>query len=318
MSEPRAEDSRPLISVVIETFNSTAESAIQLRDVLDRLDEQTHGRGNIEIIAVLDQANDELAGFLRDEYPDVQTVSTADATYYGMKNRGMRSAQGDIIALLDSDTLPVKNWVEEIASCISAGADLVAGSVRYPTGAPFGRTFALFNYGHIRNGEDGEVDTFNVSNAAMRKELLEEHPFDRRLRRSGGGTLLGRELKSLGYKLVYNPNLRVTHNHPGLRTHIATRLRTGYEVINICQLDDERVLPETKYLRLGVLAPFVLSARRALSDFRSIIWNGRDLDIRIHEMPFFLAIAVVVRAVEAVTGVITVIRPGYLAKRYGW
>ena len=140
MSGPHAEDDRPVISVVIETFNATAESAIGLRDVLDRLGEQTHGRGKIEIIVVLDEANDELAAFLRDEYPDVRTVSTPDATYYGMKVRGIRSARGDIVALLDSDTLPEKNWVEEIASSISAGADLVAGRVRYQTGAPFART----------------------------------------------------------------------------------------------------------------------------------------------------------------------------------
>lgn len=308
----------PLISVVIETLNATPESKIALQDVLDGLASQAYPSDKLESIVVVEEGNADLAGFVKAKYPHTKTVLTTDPSYYGMKTCGTNVAEGDIVAFLDSDCLPGENWAHEIVSTLSKGADVVAGRVRFPSGARLSRTFELFDYGHIRNNEDGEADLFNVSNCAIRREVIQKHSFDHRLRRSGGGTLLGRKLKTLGYRIVYNPRMRVVHNDPGLRTHILTRFRTGYETVNLCRLDDERALPESRFLKLGVLAPFVLSARRMVFDYGTVLKNGRDFDIRAYQIPYFLGASTVVRAMESITGVLTVLNPSYFAKRFGW
>ncbi len=308
----------PTISVVIETLNATPESKIELQDVLDGLAEQAYPKEKLESIVVVDEANSELAAFVRGKYPETETVLTTDPSYYGMKICGIKAAEGDIVALLDSDCLPGENWASEIVATMSAGADIVAGKVRFPSGARFSRTFELFDYGHIRNGQDGEAEWFNVSNCAIRKDVIQKHPFDHRLRRSGGGTLLGCQLKSLGYKIVYNPRMRVVHNDPGLRTHILTRFRTGYEAVNLCRLDDAGILPDSKFLKLGALAPFALSLRRMLFDFGTVLTNRRDLDIPRYQIPYFLGASAIVRGAESIMGLLTVMSPSYLAKRFGW
>jgi cellulose synthase/poly-beta-1,6-N-acetylglucosamine synthase-like glycosyltransferase len=184
----------PALSVVIETYNATPESKVQLQHVLARLRRQSFPRDDMEVLVVVDTERPELADFVQRTDPAAEVVPAQDPTYYGMKRIGMARARGDVVALLDSDCLPVEDWAREIVSTIRQGADVVAGRVRFPAESLFPRTFAVFDYGHLRNGPDGQAPCFNVSNAGLRGEIAREHPFDARLTRFGGGSLLGRRL----------------------------------------------------------------------------------------------------------------------------
>lgn len=308
----------PALSVVIETFNWTPESKVQLEHVLAKLDEQTLARQEMEKIVVVDERHPDQAQTVKRMHPSVTVVSTSDATYYGMKRCGIKQARGDVVALLDSDCLPDQHWASEILSTIARGADVVAGKVRFPKDAPFTRTFALFDYGHLRNEEDGQALCFNVCNAAIKAEIIRQYPFDDRLTRFGGGTLLGRRLRSLGYRIVYNPAVAVVHNDKGLKKHLVVRFRTGHEAVKLCRLDDAGVLSDSKFMKLGVLAPLIFAARRLAFDCESVIAGRGDFDIAGYEVPYFFAASAVVRSVEAIAGLISVLRPGYFERRYGW
>ena len=96
------------------------------------------------------------------------------------------------------------------------------------------------------------------------------------------------------------------------------RARAGYEAVNLCQLDEAGVLSERKYLKLGVLSPFIFSLRRLLYDFKCIVSNRRDLNISLHAIPYFFAVSVIVRGLEVIPGIIAVIKPGYFGKKFGW
>lgn len=308
----------PALSIVIETYNATPESKVQLQHVLARLRRQSFAQDDMEILVVVDAERPDLADFVRRADPAAEVVSTTDPTYYGMKRTGIGKARGDVVALLDSDCLPVEDWAREIVSTIRQGADVVAGRVRFPPDSLFPRTFAVFDYGHLRNGPDGQAPCFNVSNAGLRGEIAREHPFDARLTRFGGGSLLGRQLKSLGFKIVYNPAAGVMHNDKGLRKHLQVRFRTGHEAVALCRLDSERVLPDTRFAKLGFLAPFLFAARRIVCDWRTILGNRRDLEIAWYETPYFVAASVLIRTAEVSGGLVSVAKPDYLARRFGW
>jgi GT2 family glycosyltransferase len=308
----------PALSVVIETFNATPESKVQLSHVLAGLRRQSLPQDDMEIIVVVDERRHDLAEFVRRTGPAANVIPTSDPTYYGMKRNGVERARGDVVALLDSDCLPGVDWAREILSTISRGADVVAGRVRFPPDSLFARTFAVFDYGHLRNGRDGEAPCFNVSNAGMRREIVQQHPFDSRLTRFGGGTLLGRQLKSLGFKIVYNPAAAVVHTDKGVRKHLVVRFRTGHEAVQLCRFDHDQVLPETKLMRFGLLAPFLFAIRRIAFDCQSIFVNRRDLEIAWYETPYFVAASMLVRTAEVTGGVVSVVKPDYLAKRFGW
>jgi glycosyltransferase involved in cell wall biosynthesis len=308
----------PTLSVVIETFNWTPESKVQLEHVLAQLDAQTLPREEIERVVVVDAAHPEQAETVKRLDPSVTVVLAPEPTYYGMKRCGIQHARGDIIALLDSDTVPVDNWAAEIVSTIRLGADVVAGKVRFPRDAPFSRTFAIFDYGHLRNDRDGQASCFNVSNCAIRADVAARHVFDDRLTRFGGGTLLGRQLSSMGYRIIYNPAVSVVHNDKGLKKHIGVRFRTGHEAVKLCRLDDARVLSESKFMKFGLTAPFIFAAQRAAYDCRTVVAARRDFDIAWYEVPYFISAAIVVRSMEACAGVVSVLRPGYFERRFGW
>lgn len=308
----------PALSIVIETYNATPESKVQLQHVLAALRRQSFPQDEMEILVVVEEGRPDLAEFVRRTEPTAEVVPTSDPTYYGMKRTGMEKARGDVVALLDSDCLPVEDWAREIVSTIQQGADVVAGRVRFPPDSLFPRTFAVFDYGHLRNGPDGQAPCFNVSNAGLRREVAREHPFDAGLTRFGGGTLLGRRLKSLGFKIVYNPAVAVTHNDKGVRKHLQVRFRTGHEAVALCRLDRDRVLPETRFMKLGPLAPFVFAGRRMAFDYRTIVTNRRDLEIAWYEIPWFVAASTMIRSAEVAGGLLSVVKPEYLARRFGW
>lgn len=308
----------PILSIVIETYNATPESKVQLEHVLAALRRQSFPQSELEILVVVEEERRELAEFVRRVDPGTEVVFTSDPTYYGMKRSGMKRARGEVVALLDSDCLPVEDWAREIVSTIREGADVVAGRVRFPPDSLFPRTFAVFDYGHLRNGPDGQAPAFNVSNSGLRRDVVRAHPFDAGLTRFGGGTLLGRRLRSLGFRIVYNPAAAVTHNDKGVRQHLLVRFRTGHEAVALSRLDRECVLPETKFLKLGPLAPFIFAARRMVFDYRTILGNRRDLEIAWYEIPYFLAASTVVRSAEVAGGLVSVLKPEYLVKRFGW
>ncbi len=308
----------PVVSAVIETYNADSDSEISLEHVLEKLHAQTYPQESIEVVVVVDEKNAGLTRFLEERFPWVRVVLADNPSYYGMKVRGMEAATGDIIALTDADCEPPPDYVEKLARDFADGVDVVVGKVRFTPGARFAKTFDLFCFGHIKADKEGFAQAFSVNNVAFTKEIASKHPFDPRIRRSGGAYLLCRQLRAAGYKVVYDPEIAVIHDAYDLHFQMMMRIRTGYEVVNLLRLDEGDILPETKFRRLGVLAPIVSSARRCLIDLRVIVSDRRELDISIPEIPYFFVASFIIRSIEAGAGVLTIFKPNYFAERYGW
>jgi len=306
------------LSVVIETINEEAEPKLSLDDVLEGLAAQTYPVEKIEIIVVIDRGNRPLQEHVRHTHPAVKVVETERSTYYSMKTAGARAATGDIIAFLDSDCVPVPGWAERIAARIAAGADVVAGKTRYPEGARLARTFDFFNFGYIQGNEDGLANGFLPNNVAFRRAVFLDHPFDSRIRRGGAGHLLGNTLRALGYVLAYEPGQRVTHNCYEVGDEILMRVKSGYDSVNLAGIDSEQVIEETQYLRRSSFPLLLIFVRRVTFDFRAALTNRQDLGISLVQVPYFLAMAPIMRGLEMVAAMITILRPNYFKEKYGW
>lgn len=309
---------RPSISVVIETVNEETGPQTDLNQVLAGLAKQTYPKERLEIVVVVKQGNRALRDQLREHHPKVRVVETEHTTYYPMKTAGIERATGDIIALLDSDTVPAPVWAERIADRIESGADVVAGKTRYTPGAPFARTFDFFNFGYIQGDENGRANGFLPNNVAFRRNVILEHKFDRRIGRSGAAHLLGHQLMALGYRLVYGPEQFVSHNSYGVLEELRMRVKSGYDSVNLSRLDGDRVLGESKYVQRSSFALAVVFARRIVFDARATVRNRRDLDIPLAQIPYFLLISPLVRALEMIAALITVVKPDYFKEKYGW
>lgn len=311
-------DTRPLLSIVVETCNLCIASREQLSQCLEALCGQSYPKDRTELLVVVPSTNKDLATFLEKTHPACQIVWSDRETYYAMKMSGVNAAQGEFVAFVDSDCIPCVDWAESIVESLSAGFDVVAGKTRYSRHAWFSKTFSLFSFGHLRNDEHGEANGFIVNNCGFRTNVIRDHAFDDLEHRTGSGYTLSRKLKKLGFRITYNPQVLAMHYNHGLAYHLANRLRSGHEVIRLSQDDVDEVLADTRFLRFGVLAPFIHAIRRFHYDLKTLWTNHRDLGISRLAIPVHAAAAFLIRTLEVGTGIITVVSPKYLPRKYGW
>lgn len=309
----------PLVSFVIETVNESTDPDIDLGRVLGGISRQSWPQDRIEIVVVIDERNAEMVERIKQEFPHVRTLLVRDSNYFSMKREGSYAARGDIIALLDSDCDPCPDWIKRAVARIEGGAAAVAGKTRYPKNARHAATFSFFNFGYIQSLPDGQATGFLPNNAAFRAEVLREHNFDPRIKRGGAGHLLGNKLKALGYRLEYEPEMLATHNMYGAAEEMQMRIKAGFDAINLARIDAEAVIDETRVLKrqsvLGLLRVFV---RRWIFDMRTLCTQRRDLEIRWWQIPWFLLASPVIRFVEFAAAIITIVRPDYFQRKYGW
>ncbi len=306
-----------MISVIIETYTVSheypaVECAIQLASVLDRLREQSYPKHQTEIIVVLDEANAELAKFVQTRYPEVRTVFVMDGTYLSMKNFGFEVARGEMLALLDADCIPVRNWLETIATAFSPGVDAVAGKTRYRPEHPLARTFSVFDFGHVQADRNGKTFSFNVNNVAFHRDIVAQNRFDDRVRRNGGCFLFWRKLKLANCNMIYDPKMFAGHGNDFLGLGFARKhLDRGFDTINLFRIADPKLLEAARYMRFGLLVPLGMFASRLWFDFRRMVTNRRDLGIRLYTVPYYYAVSLVIRGLEAVGGMIAILKPDY-------
>lgn len=102
-----------LVSVVIPNWNGKRF----LSGCLDSLLCQTYR--NLEIIIVDNGSHDGSVEFLKDNYPQVHLVTFPHNTGFSIAvNRGIRESQGEMVSLLNNDTIVDRNWLGEMVKAL--------------------------------------------------------------------------------------------------------------------------------------------------------------------------------------------------------
>lgn len=99
------------ISVVIPAYNTEE----RIGDVLDAILHQTIDP--IEVIVVDDGSSDrtlEIVEEYRKKYKRLRVITQKNSGAVSATNRGIRNSSGDIICLIDSDTIIERNWIQKI------------------------------------------------------------------------------------------------------------------------------------------------------------------------------------------------------------
>jgi GT2 family glycosyltransferase len=96
-------ETRPLVSVIIPTYNRCAWLPRAIESVLD----QTYAP--LELIVVDDGSTDRTPDLLKAYGRDIRVIRQTNKGVSGARNAGIRAAGGELIALLDSDD----SWLPE-------------------------------------------------------------------------------------------------------------------------------------------------------------------------------------------------------------
>ena len=210
-------------SVIIPVFNKVEYTLQCIRSLMAEVDFNEH-----EIIVVNNASEDETARVLAHLGSFVRTINNAhNSGFVQACNQGANAARGRYLVFLNNDTVVQPGWLNHLLETIedddSIGA--VGSMLVYPDGrlqeAGGGVWIdgTAFNYGHRQDPEDRkfnfrrEVDYCSASSLLVRKDLFHRlGGFDARYAPAYyEDTDLCFGIRSLGFKVVYQPMSRVIH-----------------------------------------------------------------------------------------------------------
>jgi glycosyltransferase involved in cell wall biosynthesis len=215
-----ANDERLHISVVIPVYNGakTISRAVEclLRQSLEPA----------EIIVVDDGSTDETPEVLRSVDGKIAFLSQPNNGPASARNRGVRAAKGDFIAFTDSDCLPDKDWLFNLALGFDnervAG---VGGVVRSAVEGLAGEYVDAIRLLDPQPDESGKIPYLITANACFRREvLIEAGLFNERFRKPGGEEPdVCLRIRNLGYEFRFAEQALVRHYH---RQTVGSLLKT--------------------------------------------------------------------------------------------
>jgi glycosyltransferase involved in cell wall biosynthesis len=203
----------PQVSVVIPVYNGAAD----LPSLLDRLRSQTYPGDRVEFLLVDNGSRDRTLALLQD-CADIRCLQeTQIQSSYAARNRGIRAAQGEIIAFTDADCRPEPNWLRQlVAPLAQASVGLVAGEIQaWP-----GRTW-LEQYAD-RQATLSQTHTLahpfcpygQTANLAVRAQIFAEVGLFRPYLTTGGDAdLCWRILRQTPWQLQFAEGAIVRHRH---------------------------------------------------------------------------------------------------------
>ncbi|WP_172437596.1 glycosyltransferase family 2 protein [Acidithiobacillus marinus] len=216
------------ISVMIPTYRRPKD----LERCLEALGEQLRPADEIIVVARREDkdTHDVLKGHAAASLPLRVVIVDLPGLVTAM-NLGLEAACGDILAITDDDSAPFPDWLQRIERAFEqdesiagvGGRDLIRqnGTLIDHSVRNVGKVLwygkVIANH-HLRLDHVQFVDLLKGVNGAYRLSLLKEIGFDRRLFGRGAQwhweLSLGLTLRQKGWRLLYDPEIRVNH-YPG-------------------------------------------------------------------------------------------------------
>ncbi len=198
----------PKISVVCCSYNGSST----IKDTLDGLIELDYP--NYEVIVVNDGSTDGTTDIV-EKYP-FRLISTANWGLSNARNTGLSHADGEIVAYIDDDAYPDKNWLKYLAHAFStsdhagiggpnippAGDGIIAESVANSPGGPI----------HVLLTDDIAEHIPGCNMAFRRDALIDIDGFDPRFRAAGDDVDICWRIQESGRTIGFHPAAVVWHH----------------------------------------------------------------------------------------------------------
>jgi GT2 family glycosyltransferase len=210
------DDFMPRVSVIIP-FSRAAQAKI----VLEKLVQQTYPADLTEILLVGTGSS-----AFADLYP-IKAIETVPIYYPGVaRNSGARAATGASLLFLDDDCEPASDWIEQSVQALAA-ADIgaVGGQIAGKSRAFFARCVDFSRFGFSQSNKAAVTWVCSASLGVKRSAFEEVQGFNEELRSEEDIDFCFR-LEQAGYKTLYQPAIKVLHDHR--RATFTALLRYSY------------------------------------------------------------------------------------------
>lgn len=190
-----------MVSVIIPVRNA----ANSIEEFMVALLNQTYPKEKVEILFIDNGSSDQTVAIIQ-QFPVKLVTGVSAKNPYLARNKGIEMANGDIIALIDANKIPDKNWIKKgIESLILEKADLVGGNIKFEIFADSGPaeiydSLTFNNNRKFVKEENGSA----AGNLFFKKEILNTTGDFPGHFRSGMDIWWTREAVKKGFKLVYS------------------------------------------------------------------------------------------------------------------
>jgi hypothetical protein len=245
---------------------------------------------------------------LLDILPSLRVVYSADATSYELKNAGVQAASAPLVALVDADCIPRRDWLRRLVIALREHpqAAVISGKTVYAGKGLQERVLGLLTRAYLDPGRFGKTAFISNSSAGFRREVCLAYPLP-----SGAGAFASRlqseAMRRDGRLLLFDPGLQVTHDFSGWAMECDIRRNIGYGTV-ITRLRDRR-MPYAWLTRLGYSSIPVIATGKTLFSFWDCLRCGAQYNVRWFEMPAAWALAALTRLLE-IPGMVRAFRGG--------
>nr|MBU1327985.1 glycosyltransferase family 2 protein [Candidatus Omnitrophota bacterium] len=212
----------PFVSIVIPIYNARNVIEDCLNSVFDIVYK------NFEVIIVDDCSRNESVDFIQKNYPQVKALTTKKNSGFAASiNLGIKNSCGDIVALLNMDTIVDKGWLDPMVRLLAGDTSIgiVGSKIFFSDGKTIQHAGGLLRENavslHIGRGEPDqgqfeftrEVDYICGASLAFRKALLDKiGMFDEKYKPLYYEDVdFAFRTKLVGKKIVYVPDSVIIH-----------------------------------------------------------------------------------------------------------
>lgn len=228
----------PFVSVIVPVYNDPDG----IRNCLEALRSQTYPDDQFEVLVVDNGSTDdtrEVIGVF-----DVELLIEDEIQgSYAARNRGIRNAQGEVLAFTDADCTPDPEWIEAGVEVLEGKvADLVGGQVRFELSAErtaAERFDASVNMRNDMSVKDGVAKTANLF---VRRQVVEEIGVFPESLISGGDVYWTRSTTDAGFELKYAENAIVDHRARKFTELLKKHFRVGRGQVQVWRLRERSTL----------------------------------------------------------------------------
>lgn len=219
--------STPLVSIVIPAFRSQATLGRCLEHVLDQ---DLPPSAGFEVL-VIDSSPDDATAAVARRYPAVRLErSEVRLLPHAARNLAIRQARGELLALIDPDVYPVRDWLRTLVAAYEARQVPLVGSLvcHGSRWLDVGVHICKFSK-WLPGGAPRAVDMSPTANMLIDRATYDASGgFDGE--QMQGDASFSWKLRSAGHTLWFEPRAEVAHHHLcGWQGFLRERYRRGVE-----------------------------------------------------------------------------------------
>ena len=240
---------KPKLTIIILSYN-TKEILLNCLKSLEKVKNEVP----CEVIVSDNASNDGSPEMVSKLFPEVKLITGPNISFSNGNNRARDMVNGEYVLFLNSDTLIHKNTLKKTIEYFDSDNDIGAltcklilanGNLDKDVRRRFPTPWISFNRLFLKNGKKywyldvpenqiHEVDAIQGAFFLTRKEIIDKIGwFDEKFVFDGEDLDLCFQIKKMGYKIIYYPEVSITHLKKATRNKISDiNLKRKMEGVN--------------------------------------------------------------------------------------